>query len=138
MCIIGFSITNITLNAYCSQQRTQAPIILYYSCYQALNPGPRRPRFSCDICDEACKTSVIACDDCDKWIHKSCLDMTTDEFNNIGNSDEKWTCPSCSKQNNSSSIVYHVPENPQESTINLSIHPSRLDSLSGMSLTIYI
>jgi hypothetical protein len=43
--------------------------------------------------------------------------MKTGEFNNIGNSDEKWTCPSCSKQNNSSSIVYHVPENPQESTI---------------------
>ena len=93
MCIIGFSITNITLNAYCLQQRTQAPIILYYSCYQALNPGPRRPRFSCDICDEACKTSVIACDDCDKWIHKSCLDMTTDEFNNIGNSDEQMDMP---------------------------------------------
>jgi hypothetical protein len=94
------------------------------------NPGPRRPRFPCGICDKACKTNVIACDDCDKWIHKSCLGMTTDELD-IGNSDEKWTC---SKQNNSSSIVYHVPENPLESTINLSTHPSRLDSLSSMSL----
>jgi hypothetical protein len=54
-----------------------------------LNPGPRRPRFPCCICDKACKTNVIACDDCDMWIHKSCLGMTTDEFNNIGNSDEK-------------------------------------------------
>jgi hypothetical protein len=52
-------------------------------------PGPRRPRFPCGICDKACTTNVIACDDCDKWIHKSCLGMTTDEFNNIGNSDEK-------------------------------------------------
>jgi hypothetical protein len=42
---------------------------------------------ACGICDKACKTNVIACDDCDKWIHKSCLGITTDELDNIGNSD---------------------------------------------------
>jgi len=89
------------------------------------NPGPRQPRFPCGICNKACKLGVIACDDCDKWIHKSCLDMTTQEFNDIGYSEESWICPACSKPNNSSSILYNVPTNHQNVTSgNISLNPS--------------
>ena len=100
------------------------------------NPGPRRPKFPCGICGRACKTGVIACDDCDKWIHKSCLGMTTAEFSDVGRSDEKWSCPSCSKPNNSSSIIYHVPDTnttQDNAIINVSLHPSRLDSVFEQS-----
>jgi hypothetical protein len=47
------------------------------------NPGPRRPKFPCGICGKACKTGFIACDDCEKWIHKSCLGMTPAEFSDV-------------------------------------------------------
>ena len=100
------------------------------------NPGPRRPRFPCGICGRACKTGVIACDDCDKRKHNSCLGMKTAEFSDVGRSDEKWSRPSCSKPNNSSSISYHVPDTnttKDNPIINVSLHPSRLDSVSEQS-----
>ena len=62
--------------------------------------------------------------------------MTTAEFSDVGRSDEKWSCPSCSKPNNSSSIIYHVPEintTQDNAIINVSLHPSRLDSVSEQS-----
>ena len=45
------------------------------------NPGPRRPKYPCGICKKACKGGqpCIACDDCDKWVHKTCLGMSTTE-----------------------------------------------------------
>lgn len=103
------------------------------------NPGPRRPRFPCGICTKACKDKVIACDDCDTWIHKSCLGMTTEEFDKLGNSEATWSCPSCAKPNNSSTILYHVPDSTtnnmnNNASVNLSTQPSRLDSISDASI----
>ena len=44
------------------------------------NPGPRRPRFPCGVCSYACKTGVIACDECGQWMHKECIGMSTTLF----------------------------------------------------------
>jgi hypothetical protein len=62
----------------------------------------------CTIRQKACKTDSIACDDCDKWTHRQCIGMSTTEFSKLGNSEETWTCPSCLKPNNSSTILYTV------------------------------
>jgi len=37
------------------------------------NPGPRCPKYPCGICKKACKLGTIACDECDQWLHKTCI-----------------------------------------------------------------
>jgi hypothetical protein len=44
------------------------------------NAGPRPPKYPCGVCKQAVKNMgqrALACDDCDKWCHKSCLEMNT-------------------------------------------------------------
>ncbi|CAG2188875.1 unnamed protein product [Mytilus edulis] len=100
------------------------------------NPGPRRPRFPCTICQKACKLESIACDDCDKWTHRNCIGMSTTEFSNLGKSEDTWTCPSCSKPNNSSTKVYFIPsgDDSKHSSLNISTNPLLLDSISDSSI----
>ena len=100
------------------------------------NPGPRRPKFPCSICSKACKLNSIAYDDCNQWLHKECLGMSTTEFSRLGKSDDTWNCPSCQKPNNSTKI-YSIPEdsfNHSLKSINLSAHPSMIDSISNVSM----
>ena len=66
--------------------------------------------------------------------------MSTSEFSNIGHSSAAWICPSCSRPNNSS-LIYSVPGEDADDTsktdsvpINLSTHPSMLDSISDISM----
>jgi hypothetical protein len=54
------------------------------------NPGPRRPKFPCGICSKACKLECIACDDCEQWLHKSCIGMSTSELNRLGDKSDEW------------------------------------------------
>lgn len=98
------------------------------------NPGPKA-KFPCAICSKACKLNSIACDDCNQWLHKVCLGMSSTEFSRLGNSEDTWICPNCSRPNNST-ILYSVPEDSDSSSrsVNLSTHPSALDSLSDISL----
>lgn len=98
------------------------------------NPGPRRPRFPCFVCQKACKEGTIACDDCDQWMHKTCIGMSTTELSEIGKSEDAWTCPSCSKKNNSSMKIYHVPIDNNNSSLNISTNPLLLDSIAEESI----
>lgn len=74
------------------------------------NPGPRRPRFPCTVCSKACKTNhqALACDCCDKWTHKNCVNMSTSSYLRLGDSDEQWKCPGCRSTNNSK--LYTIPD----------------------------
>ena len=74
------------------------------------NPGPRRPRYPCGVCSYACKTGVIACDECDQWLHKECVGMSTTLFTRLGDSSDPWICPQCKKVNTSSKS-YSLPSN---------------------------
>ena len=114
---------------------TQQLILLLLSGIEP-NPGPRQPRFPCTICQKACKTESIACDDGDKWTHRNCIGMSTTEFSNLGKSDETWTCPSCSKPNNSSTKIYSIPngDDSKLSTLNISTNPFMADSISESSI----
>lgn len=69
----------------------------------------RAPRFPCSVCKKACKINqqAIACDHCDKWTHKSCVNMSTVSYNRLGDSEEQWFCPDCSNINNSG--IYNIP-----------------------------
>ena len=98
------------------------------------NPGPRHPKYLCGICKKACKLGTIACDECDQWLHKTCIGMSSTEYSRLGNC--RWTCPNCDKPNNSS-IIYATPlSNEQSYTtdhINQSEHPSLIQSESDFS-----
>ena len=64
--------------------------------------------------------------------------MSTTEFSRLGHSEDMWSFPSCSKPNNSS-ILYTIPEAEEEcgenqSPIDISTHPSMLDSISDISM----
>ena len=76
------------------------------------NPGPRRPRFPCGVCGYACKTGVIACDECGQWMHKECIGMSTTLLTRLGDSSAPRTCPQCNVVN-SSSKSYSLPTNPE-------------------------
>lgn len=51
---------------------------------------------------------ALACDDCDKWCHKSCLEMNTIEFDELANNSLPWYCPSCNSLNRTT-VVYDLP-----------------------------
>jgi hypothetical protein len=103
------------------------------------NPGPRRPKFPCGICSRACKKDCIACDQCDLWLHKSCIGMSTSELTPIGELTEEWKCPAC-RAINTSSVLY-VPVDPSgplsdqnENLASISLdHSSSVDSFSNIS-----
>ena len=44
-------------------------------------------------------TEALACDNCDKWCHLSCMVMTSAEYNHLENSSTSWICSSCNSPN---------------------------------------
>ena len=117
------------------ERSTHRLILLLLSGIET-NPGPRRPRFPCTICQKACKIESIACDDCDKWTHRNCIGMSTSEYSNLGKSEDTWTCPSCCKPNNSSTKIYFIPngDDSKHSIQNISTNPLMMDSISEASI----
>ncbi|CAG2194538.1 unnamed protein product [Mytilus edulis] len=55
---------------------------------------------------------------------------------NLGKSEDTWTCPSCSKPNNSSTKVYFIPsgDDSKHTSLNISTNPLLLDSISDSSI----
>lgn len=51
---------------------------------------------------------ALACDDCNKWCHKSCLEMNTIEFHEIANNSLLCYCPSCNSLNRTT-VLYDLP-----------------------------
>ena len=94
----------------CIQSRTHRFILLLMSGIES-NPGPRTPRYPCGVCTRAVRDigqRALACDECAKWCHMSCLSMNTPEFDMYANSDLPWYCPSCTSLN-LSAVVYDLP-----------------------------
>ena len=82
------------------------------------NPGPRHPKYPCGVCGYACKTGVIACDECNKWIHKECIGMSTSTLLRIGDSSDTWICPVCQSKNTSTQIYTLSDQNTTNSCAN--------------------
>ena len=65
------------------------------------NPGPRTPKYPCDECSKAVRWGKsIACGTCSTWYHKSCLQITSANFETHKNL--SWYCHSCALPNTSS------------------------------------
>ncbi|KAK3102607.1 hypothetical protein FSP39_012613 [Pinctada imbricata] len=68
------------------------------------NPGPRTPKYPCQICNKAVtwKQKGVACDDCQKWYHASCMQMSTQVYMALNNI--TWQCCNCGMPNFSTSL----------------------------------
>ena len=74
-----------------------------------LNPGPKQHTiYPCGYCQERVgwETMAICCDACDVWYHKTCLSMSSGEYNILGRSNVSWICLKCNSTN-VDSFTYH-------------------------------
>lgn len=105
-----------------------------------LKPGPRSSlssaaiKFPCGICKKACTWSSrkpsIACDDCNTWFHKDCLNMPTAVFRGITTADS-WRCCQCGMPNLTDSSLFYHPNSSSECSSSASlISTSNTTSLS--------
>lgn len=96
---------------------------------------PRRPKYPCGICSYACKSGVLACDDCGQWIHKECIGMSTSLFTRLGDCSDRWHCPSCKSINNSN-IIYKLSFQNNSSVNDVaSRSPSASDTIPSQPVT---
>ena len=59
-----------------TQASSIVQLLLVLSGSVEINPGPRVPKFPCRECHKAVSIGPsIACDNCDQWFHKSCINM---------------------------------------------------------------
>lgn len=81
-------------------------ILLLRSADIEPKPGPRTPKYPCQICSKAVtwKHRGVACDDCCKWYHADCMLMSTPVYEALGNSNISWHCVNCGMPNFSSSL----------------------------------
>lgn len=70
------------------------------------NPGPRTPKYPCQVCARAVtwKDRGVACDDCSKWYHVECLHLSTYMYNALASSSISWQCTACGMPNFSTSL----------------------------------
>ena len=64
------------------------------------NPGPTK--YSCSECNKPVRYGrSIACDNCNKWYHKSCIEMCTIVYDDCytGNCKLEWECCNCAIKN---------------------------------------
>ena len=68
-------------------------------------------RYPCGVCaDEVADfgARAVACNSCDRWIHKSCVGMLTAEYEQLAETSLPWYCPDWGTANHSS-VLYFIP-----------------------------
>ena len=90
----------------------------------SVNPGPQW-KFPCTICTNPVKTNQrgICCDQCDRWLHTQCCNVSDSTYENLANSSCAWICPECGSSNFLSSALNSISE------VDLSNSFSILDNL---------
>ncbi|CAG2242487.1 unnamed protein product [Mytilus edulis] len=73
------------------------------------NPGPSNlndSSYPCSICSHECTwdSDAIVCDNCDKWCHIGCVNISPSMYEKFGNSSALWICPICDTPNHSRTI----------------------------------
>ena len=103
-----------SLSLYPSIRRGKMHTLLYISILMIAtasdveeNPGPRTPKYPCQICEKAVtwKQRGIACDDCQQWYHVQCMCMDTHMYETLCNhSNLSWHCDNCGMPNFATSL----------------------------------
>ena len=100
-----------TLSVYPNIRRGKMHTLLYLSMLMLINssenetnPGPRKPKYPCKICEKAVtwKQRGVACDDCQQWYRVSCMHMSTPVYEGLTN--VSCHCDRCGMPNFSSSL----------------------------------
>ena len=67
-------------------------LLLTLSSDIELNPGP--VRFPCGRCGRAVQSNLrgICFDQCDRWFHIGCANVSCDEYTRLSNSSDNWVC----------------------------------------------
>ena len=68
------------------------------------NPGPDSTlssSFPCGLCevDANWSNGGIACENCDRWYHRSCADLSLSSFGRLANTSLVWICKQCNSSN---------------------------------------
>lgn len=79
-------------------------VLLTWASDIEVNPGPRTPKYPCQICHKAVTWSQkgVACDDCNQWYHADCMSMPSLVYNTLNN--VSWHCVQCGKPQFTSSF----------------------------------
>ena len=54
-----------------------------------------RTEYPCGICSAEVKDDSIECSLCQKWIHRICAKLSTEQLNCKGNNNNDWYCANC-------------------------------------------
>ena len=68
-------------------------------------------RYPCGVCEEEVEdfgARAVACNSCDRWIHKSCVGMLTAEYDQLAETSQPWFCPECGTAHHST-VIYDIP-----------------------------
>lgn len=65
------------------------------------NPGPRQMNYyPCGLCDRDVQCAdCIACDGCSIWYHRSCVELSSSDFDALQRPSVQWICPKCDSLN---------------------------------------
>ena len=81
-------------------------ILQSHDCHP--NPGPRTPKYPCQVCGKACRWSKtiksVACNNCEQWYHKDCMQMNTATYEALEKTDMSWCCFKCGIPNFDTSL----------------------------------
>ncbi|XP_072022921.1 uncharacterized protein [Amphiura filiformis] len=78
------------------------------------NPGPpsgssfNDPPAPCGICDDEVgyyPVKGIQCEECEKWNHATCINMSSKTYNLLANTSTSWICDGCGHPNYSDSLI---------------------------------
>ena len=75
-----------------------------------------RPEDKCAVCNEFVRSfdKGIRCDNkCDKWHHRSCINMSMSQFNHLSASEDKWSCGVCISKSAFPSDLNSTPTDEQ-------------------------
>ena len=75
-----------------------------------VNPGPHHRQasiFPCGLCDRnVSATDCVACDGCDVWYHRSCMEIGTADWSLLQHKSVQWICHKCDSIN-CNSFTFH-------------------------------
>ena len=62
--------------------------------------------FPCAVCvgNVSWSEDALQCEGCELWLHRSCMDMSTTEYNRLGQESSIWLCCNCGLRNMASSL----------------------------------
>ena len=121
---------------------TQRLLLVFLILLQAgdleLNLGPKTGHddtdFPCGLCDMNVDWShnALQCDGCDIWLHAACMDMSSHNYRQLGETSSLWICCRCGLRNINSSLFWsHTPSHDDNSDLHTTSNTSTLSSAAG-------